>query len=266
MTLYEHYVHYIPLPELITRPITRLLVTNFCSHVDALVAPSQSAKKAIKAQGITKSVHVVPLSILPIFESGCRLHKKFDHKKSVQLLSVSRFTKEKNIFFLLDMFAQINNKACKLTLIGFGPCLEELKEYAYKKLALSPANVSFIIKPTKQEIKQWYAKADFFVYASQTETQGIVLAEAMSQGTPVVALSGPGIVDIVRDGMNGFLVTSAQEMVKKIEQTIQDPRFYNDLCLGACKTAKNYTSKACVKKLLAVYYCLLEREHRSSIG
>jgi 1,2-diacylglycerol 3-alpha-glucosyltransferase len=257
MTLYNRYLHYIPLPRAITGPITDLIVKNFCSQIDALTAPSGSATEAIKAQGISKPVSIIPLSILPIFEPSTFYPKDHQRHKRLSLVTVSRFSFEKNIFFLLDVYKKLDTKTYKLILIGFGSYLEKLKEYAYQTLQLSPHDVKFIIRPSKDVIKQWYKKAHLFIFASQTETQGLVLAEAMSQGTPVIALEGPGSVDIVENGVNGFLVKSQEEMAQKITYLKHHKFIYNSFQENAFETAQHYTSGTCVHKLLDLYYSLL---------
>jgi glycosyltransferase involved in cell wall biosynthesis len=238
-------------PQWLSKPITRWLVKNFCTKVDELIVPGKSVAQYIATQGITRPMHSIPLSILPVF-----FHTTPPAKQSSDhciLLSASRFAPEKNLFFLLDMYAQLPQNRYHLVLIGYGALEEELKTYAYDTLGLSTHAVTFIIKPPKQELVDRYAQADLFVFTSQSETQGLVLAEAMAGATPVVALYGPGVQDIVINGTNGFMVDSQNEMIRMIEHIHADAQLYNTLSNGAWHTAQRYTPMQRTKAVLDIY-------------
>jgi glycosyltransferase involved in cell wall biosynthesis len=252
MTLYDQYLHYVPLPKMLTKPVTAFAVNDFCNKVDALIAPSNSAKEYICAQGITKEIDIVPLSILPLFLKSA-FKEKPTSKKRFTLLTVSRFTPEKNIFFLLDMYKKLDAHKFRLVLIGYGSQLKELKKYAYKKLELSTNDVTFLISPPKDEIRAWYDRADLFVFASKTDTQGLVLAESMARGTPVVALKAPGVIDIISNGNNGFMVDTADQMADMIKKIAFDSNLFKTLQQNACLRGNQYAPQVCTKKLVEVY-------------
>jgi glycosyltransferase involved in cell wall biosynthesis len=253
MTLYDQYAHYVPLPLCITQPITNYIVDDFCEKVDILIAPSQSAKEHIIKQGVTHKAYVLPLSILPIYLQDHFTPKPTAHNQIFTLLFVSRFTKEKNVSFLLDVFKSLNQKNYQFILIGFGELEESLKAYAYETLGLSHDAVKFIIKPSKEEIRDWYDKADLFIFASLSDTQGLVLAESMARGTPVVALKAPGVVDIVKNGINGFMVDNKTEMKEIIEKIEQDRGLFEILQKNAWITGNQYSAKNCTATLLKIY-------------
>ena len=257
LTLYDQYLHYIPLPQFITKPITRSLVNNFCAKVDAVVVPGKSIKEYIQAQGVTRDIHVIPLSILPIFIHDTFTPKKINAQGRHILLCVSRFAPEKNLYFLLDMFKQLEPNRCTLVLIGFGALETALKQYAYETLRLTPADIIFVIQPTKQELSDWYAKTSLFVFASLSETQGLVIAEAMASSTPVVALKAPGIQDVIVNDKNGYLVQSQEEMICTIHSIIDHPELYTNLCHNAWLTAQNYCPKKRALKLIELYTTLV---------
>lgn len=257
MTLYDRYVHYIPLPEFITRPITNSIVDDFCEKVDVLIAPSQSAQQHLIKQGVKHKSYVLPLSILPIYLKD-NFEPKIINKSRFTLLFVSRFTSEKNIFFLLDVFNMLDQHKYQFVLIGFGEQEEALKQYAYQTLGLSEEAVIFIIKPPKEEICAWYDKADIFVFSSLSDTQGLVLAESMARGTPVVALKAPGVVDIIKQGINGFMVENKTEMKNTIEKISRDSNLFEDLQKNAWITGNQYSAANCTAKLLKIYDGILK--------
>jgi 1,2-diacylglycerol 3-alpha-glucosyltransferase len=253
-TLYEHYLHYVPLvPTWLLKPLVIKQLTNFCANVTTIV-PSLSLQ-IYTAQQHKTAAHIVPSAILEVFMCEEESAKRVD--TPLELITVSRFMPEKNIPFLLDVMKQLDDRYC-LTLIGYGAHQQTLEQYAYVTLALSPERIRFLVKPPKETIAQWYTKAHLFVFASQSETQGLVLAESMAAGTPVVALRGPGVVDIIEDGKNGFVVDSVDEMVEQIGAIFRDTVLYTKLQEGAYTTARNYYPKNSINKLLDVYKAVVK--------
>lgn len=182
----------------------------------------------------------------------------------MHLLSVSRFVKEKNIPFLLDVIAQLDPKKFFIQLIGYGPERARLEEYAYVHKKIPRSTLAFIEKPSPDVLKKAYADADLFIFASQSETQGLVLAEAMSQGTPVIALHGPGQRDIIEQGKNGFLVHSPQEMVTYLEHLNNNRHEISLLQHRAFETSHTYTAKKILEDTLRFYQNILEQKNNKS--
>jgi glycosyltransferase involved in cell wall biosynthesis len=251
-TQYEKYVHYIPLPEMITQPIVLKLVHDFCNKVDGIIAPSQTIKEAIEKYS-AKPIQVIPSGIDQIFFGN--VSKKIG-KKPLQLLSVSRFVKEKNIEFLLHVMQSLSVES-SLTLVGYGAHEEFLRFYAFQKLGLKETQIKFCIKPTKDELQEQYKQADFFIFASTTETQGLVLAEAMACGTPVIAVDAIGSRDIIKNGHNGFLVTHEEEMCKAIAYLNEHHDEYQNFSKNAWYTAQNYRAEILAKKVTAFYEAII---------
>jgi 1,2-diacylglycerol 3-alpha-glucosyltransferase len=250
-TLYEQYTHYIPLPQCITRTVIKQWVSRFCIQVNGLIAPSQSIKQLLAPQMPTTSITVIPSGILALY-----IQPRFSPKKSIvqriELLSVSRFVPEKNIPFILQACKHLKIPF-RLTLIGFGMQLPFLQKYAYDQLGFTHDQVNFAIKPPHQQIAAWYRQADLFLFASVTETQGLVLAEAMASGTPVIAVSGTGVQDIVCDSNNGFLVESPEKMAEKIEYLASHPAIFVAMQEAAWKTGQQYHPLAAAKNLAHFY-------------
>jgi 1,2-diacylglycerol 3-alpha-glucosyltransferase len=249
-TQYVQYSHYIPLPGLVVKPVINHRVLWYAKLVDAIIAPSAVIKNELVHKGVENGVCVLPSPLLPVFfDSPQGIHSE---SRSFKLLIVSRFMKEKNIPFLLDMFARLP-RGFTLTLVGYGALLPDLKEYAYDRLGLSKHKVRFVVKPPKARLLKLYRSADLFVFSSLTETQGLVVAEAMASGLPVVALDSPALHDIIQNKENGFLVSNIQEMVECVQSISQDPVFYSALKQGALNTAQGYSSCSLSKRLIEFY-------------
>jgi glycogen synthase len=108
---------------------------------------------------------------------------------------------------------------------------------------------------------------DWFVFASQTETQGLVIAEAMAAGNPVVALDGPGVREIVRDGKNGILLAgraSAGQFATALVTLMDDAEQSRRMAEAARGTAEGYSIKRCVRRMLDCYEDVIARHEPSS--
>ena len=106
-------------------------------------------------------------------------------------------------------------------------------------------------------IVEHYKKADLFLFSSTTDTQGLVLAEAMAAGTPVISVDGPGQRDIIVQGNNGFIIENIDDMVHKITAIADDPTLHEQLQHGAFKTAQRYRPEHIVQQVLSVYQKLV---------
>jgi len=97
---------------------------------------------------------------------------------------------------------------------------------------------------------------DIFVFSSTSETQGMVLVEAMAAGKPAIALDAPGCREVLRDGENGRLLpekTSAEEFASAIEESLRQPRLCAAWSDGARRTAETFSRKVCSGKMEALY-------------
>jgi len=255
-TMYQDYAHYVPFPKFITKYIIRYKVKKFCKSVDMIVAPSSAVAEQLQSWKIPTPHTVIPSPIAQLFTHSSSSVKSLGN--TVNVLIVSRFTKEKNLRFIIDLVGQLE-KPFIVTMVGYGSCYEQLKKYAQNTLKLSSDRVKFVYKPSKQEVLQSYQDAHVFLFSSTTDTQGIVLAEAMSQGLPVIALNGPGQRDIIMQDVNGYIVNSQEEMLVYINRMGHSAVHYQQLSAGAFDTAQRYYPKYITQKLLLLYDELLAK-------
>lgn len=255
-TLYAEYAHYIPLARIIVQPIIRAIVRRFCNKVDMIIAPSTYVKNYLQSQGITKPMQVIPSPLRQWFIESQYKKREKNESPFFELLLVTRFVPEKNIPFVFEVMRLLPHNF-RLTLVGYGNDYEKLQELAFDKLKFSSEQIRFIHKPDQEHLLALYRSAHLFIFPSQTDTQGIVLAESMSQGLPVVALDGPGQRDIIINGINGFIVNTAQEMAQKITMLAQNPELLDQLSLKARTTAHTYNAQNIVQSLLQAYHQLI---------
>lgn len=254
-TIYEDYAHYIPLPKRYIKKLIHVMVKHFCNAVDGIIAPSNAIKQYLRTEQITKPITIIPSPLRTMFLTHTPLKTARTDKKICKLLIVSRFVPEKNIPFVFEVFQKLP-QAFHLTLVGYGSEYKAMQNLAFNTLKLSPQRIQFIHKPPQNELLNIYRNADLFLFSSTTDTQGIVLAESMSQGIPVIAIDGPGQRDIISNGYNGFIIKNAQEAATKIIHIADDIPLLNKLISGAYATAQNYHADIITQKLLTFYHTI----------
>lgn len=206
-TFFEEYLyHYIPL---VPKNLMRLIAKRFSRHqgnsLDGMVVPSHPMLHVLKEYGITTPTEVIPTGIEPdSFVPGDRAAFREKHgiaQDRPALLFLGRDAFEKNIRFLLEVVSQVRLEIPDILFViaGEGPALKSLEhEVKTMNLLESVKFIGYLDRHT--ELNSCYCAADIFIFASRTETQGLVLLEAMAQGTPVVSTAELGTRDVLREG------------------------------------------------------------------
>ena len=206
-TLFEEYFHhYLPfLPKAWLAAAARRISRKECDGVSAVIAPSSAMKNALETYGVTSPVHIIPTGIRMADFADCdgaafRARHGIAPERPV-MAYVGRVAFEKNLDFLLHVTETVRRKRPDVLFVvaGEGPARARL-ERAVAKRGLAD-NVRFVgYLERKTELPACYCAADVFVFASRTETQGLVLLEAMALGVPVVALAAMGTRDVLQEG------------------------------------------------------------------
>lgn len=214
-THFEEYIaHYLPaLPRPWLKAAARRIATGQCNDLDAVVVPSRAMHDTLAGYGVTAPLHVLPTGI-PVgsFAGGDRALFRRRHGIGADrpvALFVGRVAHEKSIDFLIDAMATALKSRPDLLLViaGEGPALPALRRQAdLAGLADSIRFVGYLDRA--RELPDCYAAADVFAFASRTETQGLVLLEAMAAGLPVYALAEMGTRDIL-DAQRGAVIAPA---------------------------------------------------------
>jgi 1,2-diacylglycerol 3-alpha-glucosyltransferase len=204
-TFFEEYVGvYLPwLPKAMSRFAARYFSRSLCHGVDHLIVPSDEMTQVLRRYGIVTPSSVIPTGIhLEEFRGGDgvrfrRAHGIADDQPT--LVTVSRLSAEKNIGFLLDVARALVDEFPKLAFIlaGEGPDAERLKRHA-QSIGLRDHVVFVGNLDRRTTLLDCYKAGDVFVFASPTETQGLVLLEAMSLGVPIVSTAVMGTATVLR--------------------------------------------------------------------
>jgi 1,2-diacylglycerol 3-alpha-glucosyltransferase len=180
-----------------------------CNRNLEIVSPAAPMADELVQMGVQSPISVVPNGInLEILQQPRPdPYPKHGVPNGVKrLVHVSRIGKEKSIDALLERFGLVHSAMpdTHLIVVGDGPERQALERLC-KKLGLENA-VTFTGYVANTEVGAYYQHADLFVFASISETQGMVALEAAACGCPVVARAEMGIITCVIDGQTGYLV------------------------------------------------------------
>jgi glycosyltransferase involved in cell wall biosynthesis len=211
-TFFEDYLHhYLPfIPQFISRKLARTISRRQCNAVDGIVSPSKPMLDVLKQYGIKTPAEVVATGLDDSsFANVDGEHFRMGHDIPLtqpMLLFVGRVAHEKNIGFLIEMHVELikNHPDALLVITGEGPAEESIKQ-SIEKLGISNKVRMIGYLDRGHELIACYKAADIFVFASKSETQGLVLLEAMAQGTAVVAIAELGTKSILIEG-EGVLI------------------------------------------------------------
>ena len=262
-TMYERYTHYFPGHSPRYTSFIRDLVIGYCNLCDAVVAPSDTVAEMLVERGVEVQIKVIPTGVVPKEFSGADgigFRKRTGIAPDVFLVGyVGRLAPEKNLSFLAQAvarFLQEENRAHFLV-VGEGPLMAEIEEIFAGHGMSSRLHLVGVLKG--MDLAAAYASMNVFAFASQTETQGIVLIEAMAAGIPVVAVDAPGVREVVRDGENGRLLTheDMKEFTAALSWTFSlGPEGKKRLLKGVAATAEAFSMKSCSSRVLSLYESL----------
>jgi len=267
-TLFEEYLqHYAPfIPAGWLRGQARAFSRRQCNALDAVVVPSTAMQQRLGSYGVTVPLYVLPTGIPTArFAAGNGAAFRYRHgilSTRPVALFVGRVAHEKNIGFLLEALAHAREKCPELLLViaGEGPAMNDLKAHV-KSLGLRDA-VQFIGYLDRQrELPDCYAAADVFVFASRTETQGLVLLEAMAAGLPVIALAEMGTIDILAPGRGAISpLPEPKAFGKAMADFILRPSLWGHLAGEAGPYAEEWSDTAMAARLAGLYRSLAGAE------
>ncbi|RYD83930.1 MAG: glycosyltransferase family 4 protein [Verrucomicrobiaceae bacterium] len=268
-TLYERYTHYVPLDSDALKRMAIQLATDYCNLCDTVIAPSESIAALLFDRGVTTPIQTIPTGIdTEAFARGVgssfRKRAKI-RKESIVIGHVGRLAAEKNLGFLVDALIPCLHERPDVLflLVGDGDARDGiLSRFAKEGLE---DQIHAPGKLTGSDLSDAYGAMDCFIFASQTETQGIVLAEAMATGNPVVALDGPGVREIVRDGENGCLLPAdarPAQFAEALLSLITRASKRRSMAAAARLSAKEYDTARCIHQMIDCYTKLVASQRR----
>jgi len=260
--------YYMPfVPEGLSRAFLEAYLPNFTDQCDLVIAPSRGIERVLRELGVTCHVAVVPngVDVVQFQRPPAPLSNRDLGLPDGALvaITVGRLGPEKNLSFLLRAFARIAAAVPDLHLlvIGSGSEKERLVEMA-RYLGLAP-RVHLVGEVVYEEIPNWLAMADFFAFASVSESHPLVVLEALAAGLPVLSIPCPGVEDTVVDGLNGLSSPEDVDVfAAQVRRLATDPDLRARLAAGARETCGQYDIRHTSATLLAHYERLVEERAR----
>ena len=260
-TFFEEYLHhYLPvLPRRLGRWLARSFTRSQCDDVRGLIAPSEPMRAVLLEYGVTTPIHVLPTG-LPADRFRAGDARAFRARAGIPpearlVTYIGRVAHEKNIGFLVEMFAEVRRRVpqAMLVIAGEGPARQGLQSQV-SSLGLAP-HVHFAgYLDRDTALLDCYAAADVFVFASRTETQGLVLLEAMAQGAPVVSTAELGTRSILVPGSGALVVPEERgAFAAAVAGVLEDRQLHQELAQRGRAYARGWSSTAMAGRLTELY-------------
>lgn len=268
-TMYEQYTHYVPGDSPAMKRFAIQLGTgyaNLCQHV---IAPSESIRDVLQKRGVSTPISVVPTGV------DCR---RFTEGSGTGFRSVmgipgdaflighvGRLAPEKNLPFLAQAVTEylLAHPNAQFLLVGCGPYKAALLA-GFRRAGVA-GRVHHPGPLSGRLLVSAYRAMDVFAFASHSETQGMVVTEAMAAGVPVVAVDAPGVREVVASGVNGVLMPddSVAAFIAALDSIAmaapERGRQLRDACLA---TADAFSIQQCTSRLIGIYESLASQPHR----
>jgi glycosyltransferase involved in cell wall biosynthesis len=241
------------------------MATGYANFADAVVAPSESTAEILRDRGVTSPIHVVPTGVDVddyLAGDGNRARDRLGIPSDASVVgTVGRLAPEKNLPFLARAMAETlsADRNAWALIVGHGPAQTDMRSIFNEADVADRTRFAGVLEGS--DLCDAYHAMDVFAFASQTETQGMVLVEAMAAGRPVVALDAPGAREVVDEGTNGRLLQSedAGEFAQAINDVLASPDAARKaLRKRALQTATEYSTENCVETMLGVYKAVID--------
>lgn len=282
-TRYEQYLHYMKpfgylqkqagrgnrmassILDFAQRQVLQRYLNHFLETCDMVFAPTKSMQDYLKSFHIDTPISIAPTGLpRACFEyqaEAADIRERYLQGKQYLFCTVSRLAKEKNLPFLLRGVAAVKAQLgdiFNLLILGEGPEKENLM--ALSRALNMEETVYFVGEVPNQNLSAYHQACDLFLFSSKSETQGIVLLEAMAAALPVFAIRATGVSDVVVDGENGVLSSdSITEWSENIIAALQNPAVLMKMKRSARDTALLYDETVIASRILERYAGLKTR-------
>lgn len=223
-TRWTEYAHYLPLSLKLTQPQAVWVSREFCNRCTEVVTPTQGIADVLREYGVLKPISVIPTGVdLDAFRGGTPDPQTIRAAAGGPIvLYAGRLGKEKNVELLIAAFAIVAGRVAdaRLAVVGTGPYERHLRAAA----AALPCGdrIDFIGALDKPDLGSYYRAADVFAFASTTETQGLVLVEAMAHGLPVAAVDCPVSSEVLGGGAGILAAATPDALADAIVSLIRE--------------------------------------------
>jgi glycosyltransferase involved in cell wall biosynthesis len=260
-TQLEEYAHYVPFENNATRSAASQLTRGYANAADAVIVPTVSMERRLRDLGVRGRIEVIPSGIdVACFAAGRRsetLRARLGVGAAEKMvLSVGRLGREKNIELAIEAFSHLDDPSARLVIVGDGPHRETLERFAARSGAA--ARITFAREFSRAELPDVYACADALLFTSSSETQGLVLVEALAAGVAVIAVDTPQTREVL--GGAGYVVESdAHAIAATLERVLRFGAFEGR---RRAAVAGRYDATLLGDRTIALYRSLIESSAR----
>jgi glycosyltransferase involved in cell wall biosynthesis len=260
-TFFEEYLYYYVrfLPRSWMRWAARRFSAAQCNDLDAVVVPSTAMRETLERYGVSTPMQILPTGIDHTrFQGGDG--QRFRRRHGIEegrpvIVHVGRIAHEKNIAFLIEAMVEVHRRMPEAIMViaGEGPALDSLKSQVQASgLSCSVLFVGYLDR--SGSLLDCYRAGDAFVFSSRTETQGLVLLEAMALGVPVVSTAVMGTRDVLADGLGALIAEDrVDDFADKLLRVLRDHGLRKQLSEQARSYALQWSAPAQASKLLDLY-------------
>ena len=260
-TLWEEYVHYVPLvSRRLLRKTAVSICQTMCSRAAVVITPSHEVCDRLRAQGVVRPIEVIPTGIdMEVFQGGEpeRVRQELGIAPGdVVAIYAGRMGKEKSIDFVLDAFAHMVKDLpnARLIMVGGGPERAALENQARRLGLLDTRKAIFTGYVPRAELVHYFKAARVLLFASTTETQGLVSLEAQAAGCPVVAVRASGSSEAILNEETGFLVPAdLKTFASAAQRLLVDDHLHARMSARAVQRACSASCMEMASHTLAVY-------------
>ncbi len=265
-TMLEDYIHYLKMHKFIPEQFAQKYSKIFCNMVDGVIVPTPKVYDKLTAYGVSKPMFVLPTGIdLANFrchfsvEDRLRMRREYGLSADDKvLIFIGRIAQEKNIEALIEYHQELvkADPTYKLFIVGSGDHLDCLKGIVVERNLRE--SVIFAGKKDYVELPYFYNMADCFVIASTSETQGLVVVEAMATGLPIVAVNDESFHPMVKDGVNGYLFVSKKDYLNRVRELMNNTELRKDLGRKSLEISDEFSAERFYEELIHIYETVKE--------
>ena len=258
--MFDQYSHYLPIPSSISKRFLVELAVGYANLSTRVIAPSESVREILRTEGVRTAIDVVPTGVdTPIFEdgNGKKLRESLGIPEDAFVLGyVGRLAFEKNLEFLTKVAIRFMkaHENTHFLVVGKGPSADVIQKLFQEAGISNRLHLPGVAQG--KTLADSYHAMDVFVFASKSETQGMVLCEAMAAGVPVIGIDAPGVREVVRDLENGRLLPNedSSEFYSALSWCLKrNPQEWKKLKQKARETAQIFSTNNCTRDALQVY-------------
>lgn len=263
-TQYTEYVHYFPLaPKATKQRFIVGLMRRYYNRCNGVIVPSAYVREKLRMFGVHAPMHVIPtgneLDVGKKAEERLLVRRQLGIPEEARvLIYVGRLAREKNLELLLKAFDSLANDAPDLYLliVGSGPWEKQTRRFASSLDAAS--RVIFTGLVGREKVSAYYSAGDIFTFPSTTETQGLVLCEALGAGLPCVAVRAGGSPEMLVEWEDSLLSENdVNDFASKIRLLLTDSALYSRMSSNAVVNAARFSTAVMAQRVLQVYEAVL---------